>query len=241
MNRFLCWLTNYLRAREIRGEHGEPYLERYSLCGLFGWRAYIHRFIASDPDRGLHDHPWGWSVSLILSGGYREIRHRPRTCKPVERRLRRLGVGRLNIIRGGDFHRVLLDPGQEAWTLFIHGPRVKGWGFLRNGVYTVIAKDTNDYPQQAWWKAAPRGRELRAQQSKKQTAIFTGSMPAAMEIVRLLGLPDETVWLTFHLRANKPATVEAEILVKADKAKDLVTVLKRYGLKVSETTTEAGG
>lgn len=31
VSRFLLWLTDRLPAREIRGEHGEPYLERYSL------------------------------------------------------------------------------------------------------------------------------------------------------------------------------------------------------------------
>ncbi len=152
MRSFLLWLTARLPAREIRGEHGEPYLERYSLCGLHGWRAYIHRFRASDPDRGLHDHPWGWSCSLVLAGGYREIR-------TVSYRI--LRPGQINIIRGQDFHRILLDPGREAWTLFVHGPRIKGWGFRRNDEYTPFAHGKDDYPSHQWWKTAPRGRDLR--------------------------------------------------------------------------------
>jgi len=153
MARFLLWLTARLPAREIRGEHSEPYLERYSLGGLFGWRVYLHRFLASDPDRGLHDHPWGWSVSLILAGGYSEVR---------DGALRRLFPGQVNLIRGHDFHRILLDEGDEAWTLFLHGPRVKGWGFRRNGEYRPYTADKNDYPSRAWWKTAPRGSALRA-------------------------------------------------------------------------------
>lgn len=163
MIRFLLWLTARLPAREIKGDQGQPYLERYSLCGLFGWRCYIHRFLASDPDRGLHDHPWGRSCSLILSGGYREARFGKRSRRFGRRPVivRRLIRGQINIIRGDDFHRILLDDGAEAWTLFLHGPRIKGWGFLRNGQYRPFAKTADDYPSAQWWKTAPRGRVLR--------------------------------------------------------------------------------
>ncbi|MBI3545973.1 MAG: DUF550 domain-containing protein [Gammaproteobacteria bacterium] len=151
---FLLWLTNRLPARAINGDNGEPYLERYFLCRFLGLQAYIHRFVASDPDRGLHDHPWDWSVSLVLAGGYREIRSADfaRSLRP----------GRLNIIRGTDFHRIVLTPGSEAWTLFIHGPRTKGWGFWREGNYLPHATGKDDYPNRAWWKDAPDGHELRA-------------------------------------------------------------------------------
>ncbi|MEJ2214959.1 MAG: hypothetical protein P8Y20_13150, partial [Gammaproteobacteria bacterium] len=64
--------TGHLRCRIINGNHGEPYLERYHLFRLpGGGGVYIHRFIDSDPDRGLHDHPWKAAVSLILSGSYK--------------------------------------------------------------------------------------------------------------------------------------------------------------------------
>ena len=57
-----------LRCRFIDCEQGEPYLERYYLFGAFGWHAYLHRFVDSDPDRGLHDHPWSRALSLVLTG-----------------------------------------------------------------------------------------------------------------------------------------------------------------------------
>ena len=66
MNRLLLWLTGFLPCRII-SEGDQPYLERYYLMTLFGWRFYIHRFVASDPDRGLHDHPWPKAYSIILS------------------------------------------------------------------------------------------------------------------------------------------------------------------------------
>lgn len=94
---------------------------------------YIHHFHRSDVDRELHNHPWEWALSFILSGGYRE-----------ERRVgRNRVIGRdvlpftLNWITDKDFHRVdLLE--KDAWSLFLTGPKSYSWGFWsRNtGVFT---------------------------------------------------------------------------------------------------------
>jgi hypothetical protein len=85
---------------------------------------YLHKFHRGDDDEETHNHPWLWSVAIILSGGYYEYRlgndnqlHR-RTFLP----------GMINLIRGNDFHRVDLV-GNESWSLFIAGPRVSSWGF----------------------------------------------------------------------------------------------------------------
>ena len=61
-----------LPCRIIADANG-PYLERYYLATVFGIRFYIHRFVASDPGRGLHDHPWPWAGSVVLSGFYFEM------------------------------------------------------------------------------------------------------------------------------------------------------------------------
>ena len=74
-DKLLYTITGWLRCRIIRGNQGEPYLERYHLFRLpGGGGAYIHRFLSSDPDRGLHDHPWERSLGIVLSGGYLEQR-----------------------------------------------------------------------------------------------------------------------------------------------------------------------
>jgi hypothetical protein len=103
-----------------------PYLRRWYLTE-YGDAAgvYLHQFLRSDDDRALHDHPYE-STSIILAGGY----------------LEHLGDGTRILRRAGDVvtrdaaspHRVqlLLGPdGAElpAVTLFIHGPRVRDWGF----------------------------------------------------------------------------------------------------------------
>jgi hypothetical protein len=159
IERLLYRLTARLPCRFVDGERGEPYLERYYLFGAFGWHVYLHRFVDSDPDRGLHDHPWNRAVSLVLSGGYNELR--PSAEDPSVIATRQVRPWRLNFLRGQDFHRVLLRDGRSAWTLFSHGPRVKGWGFVENGEYRAMAKDGNDFRHRDWWKTAPSGRKMR--------------------------------------------------------------------------------
>ncbi|MBK1631075.1 hypothetical protein CKO31_10045 [Thiohalocapsa halophila] len=169
IERLLCRLTDRLPCRIIDGEQGEPYLERYYVAGLFGWHTYLHRFVDSDPDRGLHDHPWGRAISLVLTGGYDELRfaHAPQdadTATPItEPPLRRRHVRpwRLNLLRGTDYHRVVLRGGRPAWTLFLHGPRVKGWGFRRAGRYRAMARSGADFRHRNWWQTAPSGRAVR--------------------------------------------------------------------------------
>ena len=158
--RLLERLTARLPCRLIDGESGEPYLERYYLFGLAGWHVYLHRFVDSDPDRGLHDHPWGSAVSLVLAGGYDEIR--AERGNPRRSRVRRVRPGRLNRLRGEDYHRVVLRDGIPAWTLFAHGPRVKGWGFFQGGEYRSMARDATEFRHRDWWKTAPTGAVARA-------------------------------------------------------------------------------
>lgn len=160
IERLLYAITARLPCRLIDGEHGEPYLERYYLFGAFGWYAYLHRFVDSDPDRGLHDHPWDRAVSLVLTGGYDEIR--PRVNDPDHTLTRTLRPWRINRLRGTDFHRVVLRGGRPAWTLFMHGPRVKGWGFVQHGDYRPMARDGGEFRHRDWWKDAPIGAVARA-------------------------------------------------------------------------------
>lgn len=157
--RLLFHITGWLRCRVIRGNQGEPYLERYHLFRLpGGGGAYIHRFLASDPDRGLHDHPWQRALGMVLSGGYLEQRLEDDAV--IERIL---GPGRLNRLTGKDFHRIVLPGGREAWTFFMHSGTVKDWGFLSGTTdgerrYVPHEQATQEGSHARWWKTAPRGR-----------------------------------------------------------------------------------
>lgn len=106
---------------------GGPYLSRFSLINLgdrFA-RLRLHYFHRSDEDQETHGHPWKWVVSLVLTGGYRDIRQEGRKYKRSV-----LTPGSINFIKQMTFHRVeLLDPRRGAWTLFLSGPVVDTWFF----------------------------------------------------------------------------------------------------------------
>ncbi len=126
--------------RDILSPDGSLYLTRWYLWGKpqpadgswtrTGPELYLHRIAKSDdPTRGLHNHPWRWAVSLILWGGYVEWSNRH------ELGLKLFGPLSINVIRDTDFHRIELVDGRPCWTLFLVGPRVKGWGFLKDGFF----------------------------------------------------------------------------------------------------------
>lgn len=174
MRRLLLWIAARLPVREITHQ-GAPYLERYYVATLLGWRVYLHRFVGNDPD-GLHDHPFNYSFSLILAGWYYEER--------------RDGLRRrrwVNWVGADTFHRVILpaDLGgraatRDVWTLFFHSRRVKEWGFLRRAreaartakrtVYFYVPVAGGDRGHATWHLAAPKGRELWARQSHDRAA-----------------------------------------------------------------------
>jgi hypothetical protein len=162
INKLLFRFTAYLRCRVIRGENNQPYLERYHLVRLpFGVHVYLHRFVASDPGRALHNHPWRAAMSLVLSGEYEETRlsNARRNHALVKRRV---GSGHLNFISGRTYHRINLAPGQQAWSLFIHSASHKSWGFLdtssRRFSYTDHNQVVNGESNPLWWKNATRPR-----------------------------------------------------------------------------------
>lgn len=165
MNRLLYWISGRLPCRII-DDKGIPYLERYYLGTLLGVRFYLHRFVGSDPDSGLHDHPWPWAGSVVLKGWYYEELRGGSSVK-----LRR--VRWFNWLTGDTFHRVILpvkdwNEFSPCWTLFFHrAAYTKPWGFLR-----PIENETpmlwwpHNYPNGdgtgtpgAWWLTVPKGRD----------------------------------------------------------------------------------
>jgi hypothetical protein len=172
MMRKICeWIARWRksRTRTIYDRAGvSPYLSRTYLLGgprsldvidsvgptadadiTGGWpvNIFLHKFHRGDDDLALHNHPWKWSFSIILAGGYAEERRvthtaagkfkdgSPITYHVVEMRL--VKPWSINIIRDTDFHRVdLLEA--DCWSLFVAGPRVGSWGFWSrtNGMFT---------------------------------------------------------------------------------------------------------
>lgn len=165
IRRFLEWLVRGLPMRTITRDDGGEYLRRYYLLGEAGglkyfpedqracrwWQklttwlpcVYVHRFMASDTDQALHNHPW-CATSLILAGGYVEERKVEKgEVDPVSKFFgyfdveeRRLGPGAINRLKADTFHRVTLIE-KDCWTLLVLGAKVQTWGFLdrRTGVF----------------------------------------------------------------------------------------------------------
>lgn len=160
--RLLYRRTENRPCRLIHRGQGERYLERYWLGRWRGVTAYLHRFVARDADEWVHDHPWGWSLAIVLTGGYLE--ERLTWFDPQHgwrKRFRWVRAGRLNLIRARDFHRIL-EAHPETWTLFIHGPRVKGWGFLFKAENRDLVHYHQPYDTRAnanWERTALPGRE----------------------------------------------------------------------------------
>lgn len=181
IDRLLYRVTAWRPCKIIDGPAGEPYLERYFLFRVPGLATfYLHRFVADDPDRGLHDHPWLRSWAVVLTAGYDEYRldtmPRGRVTHVPHQDLVRISkravrAGTVSRIRGDTFHRVVLRDDRPAWTLFVHGRRVKGWGFMQ---FEPISDDTPNWHRficyvpyainsepgdDEWWRERPRGRD----------------------------------------------------------------------------------
>jgi hypothetical protein len=172
MQHLLLKLSDHLPARHIKGENGEPYLERYFVARAFGCELFLHRFLASDPDRGFHNHPWRWAVSLVLSGRYVEFIWSP----DGGYRQRWREPGRMAAFGARHLHRVVLPASEkECWTLFLTGPRLIGanWGFITlidvaGGAAAWIFRPYLKSPSPDWHRTAPRGREIRQQSHQER-------------------------------------------------------------------------
>lgn len=205
MRTILHWLAGFLPLRVIEAEDDalltrmrgfKPLFERYFLCAIPRWiprwcggAIYLHHYLRSDPDRGLHDHPWDRAFAWQLAGGYSEERLDGFSASGMRKIVRRRPAGWFYFLRGSDFHRVIVegsdtaslgavsDPGPKkgsvtegcnrprtSWSLFAHGPYSKGWGFLRGmalerRLVEFVEVHEESSGRNKWWLTAPRGRD----------------------------------------------------------------------------------
>lgn len=109
----------------IIGGAERPYLHRWWITPRAKWLpcVYLHKFMRSDDDRALHDHPWV-NASVLLRGTYTE--HTIAQGGIHQRRVYK--VGDIIVRRSGRIaHRVEID--EPCWTLFLRGPVYREWGF----------------------------------------------------------------------------------------------------------------
>lgn len=133
----LIKITKIFPLRRISGRDGD-YLHRWYIAGhvpewvsgdgLLAWlpfTIYVHRFLRADADRETHNHPWTWSRSIIIFGGYIEERLTKDGPILIDRK-----PGDSHEIKHNTFHRVARLYEDDAWTIFITGPRRGSWGFM---------------------------------------------------------------------------------------------------------------
>lgn len=104
------------------GDPDDPYMRRWWLIPRNRWcGCYLHHIRRSDPGLDLHDHPYH-NVSIVLRGGYDE--------QLADGRIKRRKAWHVIPRRARTLHRLMVRPGESAWTLFITGPRMREWGFM---------------------------------------------------------------------------------------------------------------
>lgn len=117
-------MSNRIR---LRRSDGRVYLDRWGIEHPKLGGVFVHRMTAPDPGKDFHDHPWiFWS--LILWGGYTE--YRAETRRPTRRIVSAPRKSwSLRSMRLDECHRIVCLNGPVSWSLVIHGPNRRPWGF----------------------------------------------------------------------------------------------------------------
>ena len=109
----------------------DPYMRRWWIIPRNKiFNIYLHHMMHDDDDRAPHDHPW-WSLSLCLNGRIKEHELLPKRGLlggPQRYRINDIVAGQWKW-RGKEYAHRLELPDDEAWTLFMTGPKLRTWGF----------------------------------------------------------------------------------------------------------------
>jgi hypothetical protein len=130
---FIEGLLNLLfEKRIISGPDGAPYMHRWYIFRTRPFSIMIHKFVRSDYDRALHDHPWNFLVIPIWRG-YVEISEAFYCGLPYVRARRVYPILGTRYRSALYKHRVvLLQEGRKflpAWSIFIRFTEWRKWGF----------------------------------------------------------------------------------------------------------------
>lgn len=163
----LNWAEGVMDSRSpdvtLKNREGGIYLERWYIWPLWArspggeykpltgnwFGLYIHRFLGSDEDRALHDHP-RHNASLVLSGGYLEhLRDRKVWREPGSWVFRHAATAHRVVL---PVHIIDQKPYPlPAVSLFFTGPKVRDWGFHCPGGWV---------PWQQFTKSGPDGKSV---------------------------------------------------------------------------------
>ncbi len=162
-SKLIEFLVRHRPRKSITRPTNETYLIRYFLFAIPEWlgggACYVHHFLGSDPnDFGPHDHPWAWAKSLILSGRYFEHRYFNFAGGVIDEGISEFAPGTINSIRPTTIHLVEILPGEECYSLFIHGDWKFEWGFWGTGKWEIAKGGSGGglrpRSELEWWKKA---------------------------------------------------------------------------------------
>ena len=111
---------------------GGVYMRRWYSRWLHdkGWPSgHLHCFHTSDGDVP-HDHPWHF-VAITLWGWWRAREQRFETGRQRIVPMPRRALGIVRLYRATTIHRIEVTG--RVWTIIVHGPRIRDWGFWRIG------------------------------------------------------------------------------------------------------------
>jgi hypothetical protein len=105
-------------------------LRRWKLIESPWFGVFVHHLRRSDSlNRPPHDHPWSF-VSVGVRGTYTETRMTYVASVGEWCTWSDTSRARFRYRKPTDLHRVVLDdPERGAWTIVLHGPRSRVWGF----------------------------------------------------------------------------------------------------------------
>jgi hypothetical protein len=142
-----CILDKLFQFRVIINCQKDPYLKRWYVIRTEPFGLFIHKFIRSDEDRALHDHPWNFIIIPIWRGYIEHSqkkfvtvwRHEAEHMAQIKRRVWPLMIS----IRPAEYqHRVELIEGKPAWSIFLRFKKRREWGFWPSGIF---------YNWKQWW------------------------------------------------------------------------------------------
>jgi hypothetical protein len=156
MKYLLRAITWFLPCREFKNREGLLHLRRYGIFVHPKFSIYFHCFLNSDSEQ-YHDHPFARSWTIVLYGAYYDLVVEADSTEPRFYHKERAQFS-LDSFDGNYWHRVVLPAGSnEVWTVFWHGPRTKGWGYLDNEGKNYKAVSLSKWDQRTlddgWQKA----------------------------------------------------------------------------------------
>jgi len=138
-------LDKIFPKKEICNHVGDTYMHRWYVFKSKWFSVFIHKFVRSDFDRALHDHPWPFIVIPIWRGYIEHYQpivggtrfNCQRVVYPIFGTRYRKATFRHRVELHTRFEDIALQYGgsvmipfmQPAWSIFIHFKRRRSWGF----------------------------------------------------------------------------------------------------------------